>query len=155
MILTQVKDVPIEKHVCVYYQNEFPQGQFAVGPFDIVISHKKRWLYLKRNRNADSQPLYIPSSVKKLTDKYYCIRRKCIYNRFPYFLISLFYSATIKGKWRDHFNRKWQKDNQGAAWCFHLNKEVNYLTFYFARSFFYHTPLSQIKATTAIGVHQI
>ena len=89
LILSQVKDVPIEKNVCAYCQNEFPRGQLAIVPFDIVISHKERWLYLNRNCYADSQPLYIASSVKKLTNKYYCIRRKCIYNRFPYFTAQL------------------------------------------------------------------
>ena len=89
MILTQVKDVPKEKNVCAYCQNEFPWAQLAIVPFEIVISRKEKWLYLNRNRSADSQPLYIASSVKKLTNKYYCIRRKCIYNRFPYFTAQL------------------------------------------------------------------
>ena len=83
-ILTQVKDVPIDKNICAYCLNEFSQDYLASVPFDIVISHKERWLYLNRNRNADSQPLYLASSVKKLTNKYHGIRRKCIYNRFPY-----------------------------------------------------------------------
>ena len=89
LILTQVKDVPIDKNICAYCQNEFPRGHLAIVPFDIVISHKKRQLYLNRSRNADSQSLYIASSVKKLTNKYYYIRRKCIYNRFPYFTAQL------------------------------------------------------------------
>ena len=82
-------DVPIEKNVCTYRKNEFLRGQLAIVAFDIVISHKERWLYWDRNRSADSQPLYIASSVKKLTKKYYCIRRKCVYNRFPYFTAQL------------------------------------------------------------------
>ena len=53
--------------------NEFTQCQLAVVPFDIIISYNERWLHLNRNRKADSQPLYIASSVKKLTKKYYCI----------------------------------------------------------------------------------
>ena len=68
LILTQVKDVPTEKNVCAYFQNEFSWGQLAIVPFDIVISHKERWLYLKRNGNAGPQPLYIDFSVKKLTN---------------------------------------------------------------------------------------
>ena len=55
---------------------------------------------------VDSQPLYFASSVKKLTNKYSCIRQKCIYNQF-----SAFHSITIKGKRPDHFNRKSQKGN--------------------------------------------
>ena len=73
LILTQVKAVPIGKNVCAYCQNEFPWGQLAIVPFDIVMSHRERWLYLNRNYNADSQTLYIASSVKKLTNKYCCI----------------------------------------------------------------------------------
>ena len=61
----------------------------AIVPFDIVISHKERQLYLNQSRNADSQSLYIASSVKKLTNKYYCIRQKFIYKGFPYFTAQL------------------------------------------------------------------
>ena len=88
LILTQVKNVPIEKNACAYCQNKFPRGQLAIIPFDIVISHKERWqrwVYINRNRNTDSQPLYTASSVKKLTNRYYYIPRKRIYNRFQYF----------------------------------------------------------------------
>ena len=45
-ILTQVKDVPIDKNICAYCLNEFSQDYLASVPFDIVISHKERWLYL-------------------------------------------------------------------------------------------------------------
>ena len=74
LILTQFKDFPIDKNICAYCQNEFPRGQLVIVPFDIVLLHKEGKLYLNRNRSADSQPLYIASSVKMLTNKYYCIR---------------------------------------------------------------------------------
>ena len=70
-------------------QKQFPRGQLAIVSFDIAISHEERWLYLNRNRSADSQPLYVASSVKKLINKHYCIWRKCIYNRIPYFTVQL------------------------------------------------------------------
>ena len=58
-------------------------------PFDIVVAHREKWMYMNRNRTSDTEPLYIPSSAKKLTTKYYCIRRNCICNRFPYFISQL------------------------------------------------------------------
>ena len=62
---------------------------FLVVPFDINVAYRERWMHMNRNRTCDTQPLYIPSSAKKLTTKYYCIRRNCIYNRFPYFISQL------------------------------------------------------------------
>ena len=59
-------------------------------PFDINVAHRERQMYMNRNHTSDTEPLYVPSSAEKLTTKYYCIRRNCIYNRFPYFISQLF-----------------------------------------------------------------
>ena len=44
-ILTEFKDVSIERNISAHCQNEFSRDQLAVMPFGIVISHKERWLY--------------------------------------------------------------------------------------------------------------
>ena len=67
----------------------------------------------------------------------------------------MFYRAAVEGKRRNHLNRKSQKDNKGALRRFHLTQKVNYSTFYFAKSFFYHSLSSEIKAATTISVPQI
>ena len=94
---------------------------------NLYISHKERWLYLNWKRNADSQPLYIVSSVKRKQIS------TTVFDESVIIINSVSYSATSKTY---HFNRNSQNDNKGATWWFHLIKEVNYLTFCFARSFF-------------------
>ena len=79
-----MKDIPIERNFCNYCQNEFPRGPLLIVSYDIAIKHKERWKYSNRNRKSVSEPLYLPSSAKKLTTRFYCIRRRCIFNRFPY-----------------------------------------------------------------------
>ena len=71
----KLKNIPIERNLCVYCQKEFPRGPLAIVSFDIAVAHRERWMYMNRNRTSDTEPLYIPSSSKKLTTKYYCIRR--------------------------------------------------------------------------------
>ena len=85
IVVCSIDAVPVTKNRCTYYGNEFPQGPFAIVPFDIVLKHEERWRYLNRNRQRPSDPTYLPSSAKKLTTKYYCVRRNCVYMRFPYF----------------------------------------------------------------------
>lgn len=67
----------------------------------------------------------------------------------------MFYRAAVEGKRRNHLNRESQKDNKGALRRFHLIQKVNYSTFYFAKSFFYHSLSSEIKAATTVSVPQI
>ena len=88
-MIAKLKDIPIDRSLCAYCQKEFPRGPLAIVPFDIVAAHKERWMYMNRNRTSDALPLYIPSSAKKLTTKYYYICQNCIYNRFPYFTSQL------------------------------------------------------------------
>ena len=68
------KDIPIERSLCACCQKEFPHGPLAIVPFDTVVTHRERWMCMNRNRTSDTEPLYIPSSAKKLTTKYYYIR---------------------------------------------------------------------------------
>ena len=82
-------EVPTEKNRCGYCGKEFPIGVVAIRPFDIVIKHKERWQYLNRNRRSEQDPEYLPSSAKTPTTRFYCIRKKWIYNRFPYFTSAL------------------------------------------------------------------
>ena len=85
LVICSVKSVPLNKNSCGYCGNEFPMGPLAILPFDIVISHKERWQYLNRKRESEHDPKYLPSPANSPTTRYYCIRRNCIYNRFPYF----------------------------------------------------------------------
>lgn len=48
-------------------------------PFDIVLAHEERWMY----PDAKDKTKWVPSSAT--TTKYYCIRKSCIMERFPYF----------------------------------------------------------------------
>ena len=84
-----MKDIPTEKKSCSYCQNEFPLGPLLIVPYDIAIKHKERWKYFSWVRKSESEPLYLPSSAKKLTTRFYCIRRRCIFNRFSYFIAEL------------------------------------------------------------------
>ena len=77
--------VPSNKNNSGYCGHKFPRGPLAIVTFDIVISHKERWQYLKRHRTTENDPKYLPSLANFPTTRYYCIRRQCIYNRFPYF----------------------------------------------------------------------
>ena len=88
-MIAKPKNIPIERSLCAYCQKEFPRGPLAIVPFDIAVAHRERWMYMNRNRTSDTEPLYIPSSAKKLTTKYYCNRRNCIYNCLPYFTSQL------------------------------------------------------------------
>ena len=88
-MIAKLKNIPIERSLCAYGQKEFPRGPLVIVPFDIVVANRERWMYMNRIRSSDTEPLSIPSSAKKLTTKYYCIRRNCIYNRFYCFTSQL------------------------------------------------------------------
>ena len=72
-MIAKPKDIPIERSLSAYCQKEFLCGPLAVVPFDIVVAHRERSGYMNHNRTSDTELLYIPSSVKKLTTKHYCI----------------------------------------------------------------------------------
>lgn len=48
-------------------------------PFDIVLAHEERWMYPDQRDKTK----WLPSA--KTTTKYYCVRKSCIMERFPYF----------------------------------------------------------------------
>ena len=83
--ICSVLTVPSNKNSCGHCGHEFPRGPLAIVPFHIVISHKERWQYLKRHRTTENDAKYLPSPANSPTTRCYCIRRQCIYNRFPYF----------------------------------------------------------------------
>ena len=83
--VTFVDKVPAEKSYCGQCKQGFPRGILACIPFDIVLKHQERWQYLNRDRKSEAEPLYLPSPGNKLTTKFYCISKKCIMSRFPYF----------------------------------------------------------------------
>ena len=47
--------------------------------FDIVLSREERWMY----PNPKDRTKWLPSA--STTVKYYCIRKSCVVERFPYF----------------------------------------------------------------------
>ena len=51
-------------------------------PFDIVLGHEERWMY----PDQKDKTKWVPSATT--TTKYYCIRKNCIMQRFPYFNVS-------------------------------------------------------------------
>ena len=63
---------------CKQCGKEFPR-QKTVIPFDIVLSHKEKWMYPDANNPGEK----LPSS--KYTTKFYCVDSRCIKARFPYF----------------------------------------------------------------------
>ena len=66
-MIAKLKNIPIERNLCIYCQKEFPRGPLAIVSFDIAVAHRERWMYMNRNCTSDTEPLYIPSSSKKLT----------------------------------------------------------------------------------------
>ena len=84
-VICSIKSVTLNRNSCWYCLTELPRGPLAIVSFDIVISHKERWQYLNGKRESEYNPKYLSSLTNSLTTRYYCIRRNCIYNRFPYF----------------------------------------------------------------------
>ena len=66
--------------LCYQCGVEFPPGSLSAEPFDIALKHEERWKY---SNKTSASPKYFVSS--KMTTKYYCISKKCIMDRFPYF----------------------------------------------------------------------
>ena len=89
LIVSFVKEVPIDKNQCGYCGNAFPRDGLAIIPFNIVLSHKERWEYLNRNRSSPSEPKFLKSPPNKTTTRFYCVQKACIYKRFPYFQSNL------------------------------------------------------------------
>ena len=81
--------VPLNKNQYGYCAKDIPRGPLAIVPFDIVIKHKERWQYLNRNRTSKLGPVYLLSSSKTPTTRFYCIRTKYNHSRFPYFSSAL------------------------------------------------------------------
>ena len=48
--ITLMKDIPIKRNFCSYYQNEFPRGPLLIVPYDIAVKYKEKWKFLNRNR---------------------------------------------------------------------------------------------------------
>ena len=83
LCVIRLRDIPENKCVCSYCRNEFPRGPIAVVPFDIALAHEGRWKYLNRNRKNENDPEFLPCAMNKLTKRFYFIRKKCFYKRFP------------------------------------------------------------------------
>ena len=88
--IIRVRDIPENKCVWSYCGNEFPRGPITVVRFDIVLEHEERWKYLNCNQKNENNPEFMPCAMNKLTKRFYCIRKECVYKRFPYFSADFF-----------------------------------------------------------------
>ena len=95
MVVHFTKDEPnaIECRQC---GNEFPR-RIVLSPFDIVLSHKERWIYWKQDENANKRSA-------KFTTKYYCVNASCILGRFHYFTAAEFLEVPDSVKKRLHLS---------------------------------------------------
>lgn len=84
LVVTYTTAVPKEKNLCKYCGNEFPRGQLSIVPFDVVLSHQERWEYRNPSK-CSKEPKYLKSPPGKYTTNFYCIKKECVSNRFPYF----------------------------------------------------------------------
>lgn len=85
LIVTRISDIPAAKRNCSVpkCRMAFTQGPLAVVPFDICLSHEEKWMYPRKENDTIVE--WLPSPT--MTTKYYCIRRECILDRFPYFTL--------------------------------------------------------------------
>ena len=93
---------------CRQCKKEFPRRKLQLVkclPFDIVLAHEEKWMYPDpQNRGAK-----LPSA--KYTTKFYCIKRSCVLNRFPYFDSSyLEISADVKSRLKDAHRKLIQEE---------------------------------------------
>ena len=86
----QVGNIPENTCIYLYCGNEFPHGPIAVVPFDKALAHEERWKYLNHNRKNESDPEFLSCAMNKLTKRFYCISKECVYKRFPYFGANFF-----------------------------------------------------------------
>lgn len=93
---------------CRQCKKEFPQRKLQLVncvPFDIVLAHEEKWMY----PDPQNQGAKLPSA--KYTTKFYCIKRSCVLNRFPYFDSSyLEISADVKSRLKDAHRKLIQEE---------------------------------------------
>ena len=65
----------------------------AAPPYDIVISHPERFMYPKK---TDDGRLEWKPTITKMTNKLYCIKKRCLLQRHPYFWLGLLNSGDIQ-----------------------------------------------------------
>ena len=70
---------------CGQCSKEFPKGVLAVIPFYIALKHREGWQFPNREKKSNDEPDFVPGPVNRLTTRYYCKNKFCIYKRFPYF----------------------------------------------------------------------
>ena len=69
---------------CEHCRNAFPRSRkMRLIPFDLVILHRERYWY------PDPKTKKWQLTKKQLGKKFYCIKRNCISERFPYFWVGL------------------------------------------------------------------
>lgn len=68
---------------CEYCKIEFPRNKKLVSiPYDIIVYHKERYWYPEIQSNGTTE---MKLTARKLGKKFYCIKRQCMEERFPYF----------------------------------------------------------------------
>ena len=89
LVICSLSQVPLTKKLVWLLWKRVSQRSIGNFLFDIVIKHKERWQYLNWNRTSELDPVYLPSSSKTPTARFYCIRTKSIHSRFHYFTSAL------------------------------------------------------------------
>ena len=79
LVLCLIHTLP-KGSLCYQCGVEFPSGSLLAEPFDIALKHEERWKYPNK---VSSSPKFLTSA--KMTTKYYCVRKQCVMERFPYF----------------------------------------------------------------------
>lgn len=64
----------------------------AVPPFDMVILHRERFMYPQKNSNGRTE--WKPS-ISKMATRTYCLKKKCLLRRHPYFWLGLLNTEDI------------------------------------------------------------
>lgn len=66
---------------CVGCSNDFPK-KMPIAPYDIALAHEERYCYPKTDDRGNTE--MVPTRVKR-AKRFYCIDKKCILGRHPYF----------------------------------------------------------------------
>ena len=80
--VTKTDDKRFKIKKCVSCFMEFPKSNPAAGRGDLVIRHKERYLYPVKDTKGKTK--MTPTRIK-MVDKFLCISKNCIKNRYPYF----------------------------------------------------------------------
>jgi len=62
---------------------EFPKRNPKIGEGDLIIRHEERYLYPIKDTNGKVTEM--KATLHKKANKFYCLQKKCLIKRHPYF----------------------------------------------------------------------